>query len=443
MSESLPLLAREDDAPFARVDGRLITQKAFLGDVLATAEGLPDCRHVVNVCASRYTFTVSFFAAIVAGSTNLLPSQRREADIRDLASSHEDTCVIGDEGEFELAHRVRLQPGSHGDGSNPSLDPEHIAAVAFTSGSTGTPQPHPKSWQLLHAWRQIHAHHLPPTPSGSELVATVPSWHMYGLEWAMLLPTIAPLVLHCGADFFPSDVTRALGNGPQRVLVSTPVHLAALSTALAASRDEVQVATVLSATAPLDLDLCNRIEHRVDGRLLEIYGCSEIGSLAWRFPSEEPHWHFFDAFDVACRDETLSVAHPLLPEAVTLADRFQQHADGWQLLGRASDIVKVAGKRESLANLNLKLLAVNGVTDGFFYQPEDLGLPGTGRLGAVVVAPDRQAADIKAALARSIDAAFLPRPLHRVEQLPREASSKLPKTAMRDLLLNLSSKNHD
>jgi hypothetical protein len=49
------------------------------------------------------------------------------------------------------------------------------------------------------------------------------------------------------------------------------------------------------------------------------------------------------------------------------------------------------------------------------------------RLAAIVVAPNVDAATILAALRERIDPAFLPRPLHLVDTLPRNALGKLPR----------------
>jgi acyl-coenzyme A synthetase/AMP-(fatty) acid ligase len=52
---------------------------------------------------------------------------------------------------------------------------------------------------------------------------------------------------------------------------------------------------------------------------------------------------------------------------------------------------------------------------------------------AFVVAPRATEREIMAALRRAIDPAFLPRPLVKVERLPRAATGKLPLEALRAL----------
>jgi acyl-coenzyme A synthetase/AMP-(fatty) acid ligase len=102
------------------------------------------------------------------------------------------------------------------------------------------------------------------------------------------------------------------------------------------------------------------------------------------------------------------------------------------LLGRTADLVNVAGKRSSFAYLNMQLNAIPGVVDGVFFLREAAGSGQTGiaRLAAVVVAPGLNAAQLSAQLRRRIDPVFLPRPLLLVDQLPRNATGKLPEQAL-------------
>jgi acyl-coenzyme A synthetase/AMP-(fatty) acid ligase len=118
---------------------------------------------------------------------------------------------------------------------------------------------------------------------------------------------------------------------------------------------------------------------------------------------------------------------------MTLADVIELEDERHFLLrGRNEDMLNIAGKRASLADLNLKLQQVPGVVDGVIFAPETHGE--AGRLAALVVAPGMTRDQVLAALRRSVDPVFLPRPLYLVDALPRAESSKLPRAALLDLL---------
>lgn len=103
------------------------------------------------------------------------------------------------------------------------------------------------------------------------------------------------------------------------------------------------------------------------------------------------------------------------------------------LHGRTQDLINIAGKRSSLANLNHHLNAIKGVIDGAFYMPDEHSHDHVTRLSACVVAPTLSASALLAALRLRIDSVFLPRPLLFVETLPRNATGKLPREALKNL----------
>jgi acyl-coenzyme A synthetase/AMP-(fatty) acid ligase len=98
---------------------------------------------------------------------------------------------------------------------------------------------------------------------------------------------------------------------------------------------------------------------------------------------------------------------------------------------RVHDLVKIGGKRASLATLNAELRRIPGVVDGVFWLPENDR--GTLRLLAFVVAPGVSRSTILAALRDRIDPAFLPRPLIALDALPRDSLGKLPRARMAEL----------
>ena len=120
---------------------------------------------------------------------------------------------------------------------------------------------------------------------------------------------------------------------------------------------------------------------------------------------------------------------------VPLADELELSEDGrFRLLGRRADMVKLGGRRASLAGLNRILTGLDGVRDGIFVVPDDLDQRSTARLLAFVVAPERSAPSILAELRDRVDPIFLPRRVVHVDALPRNALGKLPRQAVLDLI---------
>src|SRR3546814_6689239 len=81
--------------------------------------------------------------------------------------------------------------------------------MLFTSGSTGVPQAHLKTW----AATTVIARHLAQRLLGgarAQIVATVPPQHMYGLETTVLMALAADCVVHGGRPFRSEEHTSEL-----------------------------------------------------------------------------------------------------------------------------------------------------------------------------------------------------------------------------------------
>jgi acyl-coenzyme A synthetase/AMP-(fatty) acid ligase len=265
------------------------------------------------------------------------------------------------------------------------------------------------------------------------IVGTVPAQHMYGFETTVLLPLHAPASSWCGPAFFPRDIRAALEILPERrVLVTTPLQIRAL---LRAEAGLPALDRVISATAPLYAELAAEAERRWRTELHEIFGATEVGSIASRRTIASEVWITYPrvrlhASRARTGEEDVLVAGPF-SELYPLSDLVER-LDGtrFRLLGRRTDVVKLGGRRTSLAALNHILTSIEGVSDGIFVAPDDLDERPTARLLAFVVAPELSAEAVMAALRGRVDPVFLPRRVVRVDVLPRNPTGKLPEQAL-------------
>lgn len=429
---------RPDGAPTSRGREEIIchhgvfgpvTVGAFLDQASALAARLPEAGHAVNLCADRYFALLGFVAAVLRGHPTLLGGGPGAAPaFLDMAArDYPGAYAMLDQDWPGLAMPIRRvdEPATGPAVDWPAIPPGRVAAIAFTSGSTGRPTAHIKPWGALvwHAGAAAERFELRDGPVAS-VVATVPPQHMYGFETTMMLPLHAAVAIHSGATFFPSDVRDALASVPERrLLITTPLHLRAL---LADGLPMPRLEAVISATAPLPRETAEAVERDWGTQMLEIYGASEAGSMASRRTIQDERWLAYPGMRLRPGIATV----PGIGD-VPLSDVLEFDADGrFRLMGRLSDLVKLGGKRASLAELNRALAGVQGVVDGAFVAPADLDSNPTSRLTAYVVAPGRTADDILGALRGKLDPAFLPRRMILVDKLPRDGLGKLPQQAL-------------
>ncbi len=432
--------------------GQPITAARYLADVARVATLLPARGPVLNLCADRYRFAVGFGAALLARHTCLLPPTHGDAMLERLRLEYPDLYLLSDQPRRALKLPQLAYPPEDPDDAAaasfrpPEIDAAFVAARVFTSGSTGQPTAHDKTWgKLVVNARAEHARLAAGLDRAFTAVGTVPAQHMYGFESTVLMALQSGAAFDASHPFYPADIATALQQVPApRLLVTTPFHLRALLDAEVALPP---LALIVSATAPLAPQLAVRAESTFDAPLLEIYGCTEAGQLATRRPADGPAWRTFDGVALEKRDGGYVAHGGHVEGTVPLSDQLElQSPQTFLLLGRSADMVNIAGKRTSLAHLDHQLNSIAGVRDGAFYLPAaaaDEGLAGrVQRTQAFVVAPGLDAAQVLAGLRSRIDPVFMPRPLHLVAELPRNSTGKLPTQALAALAAQLAPTTH-
>lgn len=428
------------DAPVSR--GRLRAASHRLAAHLSAAKA------VLNLCDDRAAFACGLVAAGLRQLPTLLPPARDSQTLMDLLREHPGTAIIADS-EQDVPAIVfdagAVLAAAAEDGRDVTVDPMAIAVIAHTSGSTGTPKALPKRWFSFAGVAERMASRFSEGEAPA-LVATVPPQHMYGLECSVLMPLLHGWPVHRGRPFFPADILEALTAVPApRMLVSTPVHLKALlnaspgmgSGSQAEPRANVakpELATVISATAPMPVELAAQLEATLEAPCLEIYGCTETGAVASRRSIDGPVWTLFEGIRIEADDDGGVLHSDHLPAAERLPDLLEVADQAhFRLIGRPQDMINVAGRRYSVAELTRRILEISGVRDAAVLVPDRVG-GHEPRPAAAVVAPGMDARRLRAELGLRIDPVFLPRPLRLVDAIPRNATGKVRREDLLALL---------
>jgi acyl-coenzyme A synthetase/AMP-(fatty) acid ligase len=424
---------------------RPLTAARFLADVERVAEQLPARSHLVNFCVDRYRFAVGLIAALVRGQVSLLPPNQTPDMLRQLQRDYAGLYALSDSSQESVAIEQVMYPQAAQESARhsplpqftvPAFAEDQVAAVAFTSGSTGLPTAHRKTWGALARGAMAEAERFNLHVDGkATLVGTVPPQHMYGLESTVLMALRGGLALHAGRPFYPADVAAALAEIPgDRVLVTTPVHLRAL---LNEDIALPELRLIVCATAALSPEMAAQAEARYRAPLHEVYGFTEAGMVATRRTVQGPSWRCLRDVRLRRDGDDVKVAGGHVESEVPFTDVVDVDGhDGFVLHGRNADLVNIAGKRTSLGHLNHQLNSIEGVRDGVFFMPDESG-EGVTRLTAFVVAPGVTREVLLGALRARVDAVFLPRPLYFVDALPRNATGKLPRATLQQYAARL------
>ncbi|MEO5882798.1 MAG: class I adenylate-forming enzyme family protein [Caldimonas sp.] len=412
---------------------------------IALSHRLGDASAVSNLCASRLGFLVTFIAALRNRCLIVLPPSTSSADLAAVHRPHARPVAAGDPGTCpELAgERGRAAPPflscrpewrapSAADRAlawTPAWD--GVAVLLHTSGSTGDPQAQPKTLRHLATGALLLGERLAKEVEGGlaaidRIVCSVPPQHMFGLECSVMLPLLHGTPILDRRPLLPADVRAAFAGGPRGVWIATPMHLRSL-VQTAESIPSCSAAVV--STMPLGQLVARQSEPLLGAPVLEIYGSTETGALAMRRTARESRWLPMSGVRLE-RVEGASLAHGAhFASPMKLLDELVLEANGsFLLLGRQADLIKIAGRRASLAGLNLLLQELPGLDDGVFYLP-DTGNPAE-RLCLMYAGLPLDRAKVRRWLRARLDPVFLPRDLIRLDRLPRNDSGKLPRQSL-------------
>ncbi|MGC3972873.1 MAG: hypothetical protein QM771_00615 [Nitrospira sp.] len=208
-------------SPLAWRRDRAYSVQDFLRSATSLAAQLPRKHFAINLCRDRYNFALGFAAALIARQISLLPTWRAAEPLQQLARQYPGAYALTDHDEgdipiprFFLHRDMEPHPGPT---EVPVIPADQIAAIAFTSGSSGFPQAHAKSWGSLvmgarALGKQFRLTQSPPRVA----VGTVPAQHMYGLETTIMLPLQWGWSLHAGTSILPRIFGRTWSSWSRR-----------------------------------------------------------------------------------------------------------------------------------------------------------------------------------------------------------------------------------
>jgi acyl-coenzyme A synthetase/AMP-(fatty) acid ligase len=406
---------------------------------LVLARRIEGATAVCNLCTSRLGFLVTCLAALRNRCLLVLPPSGSSADLTavleeggprpvvvgDPEAWPEPFCDVRTGADTYLSCRPERQTA---EASALSWQPgwDDVAVRLYTSGSTGIPQPQPKTLRHLVRGAQVLANRLEKEIDGGlaavgRIVCSVPPQHMFGLECSVMLPLACGMPVLDRRPLLPADVRAAFVGGPPGAWIATPMHLRNL---VESFESVPSCRVVIASTMPLSPAVARRSETLVRAPVVEIYGSTETGAVAIRRTGQELSWRPLDDVQLEPTSGATLARGSHFASPATLLDEIELKADGrFTLLGRHNDLIKIAGRRTSLAGLNLLLQDLPGLEDGVFYLPAT-GNP-TERLCLIHSGPPLDRAATRRWLLARLDAVFLPRAFIRVERLPRGENGKV------------------
>jgi len=434
---------------------KVVCQKEFIfsgysyGDVFELAAGLKKTlarrgrEKVLCLCTANKAVTAACVLASLAGSCKLiLPYSFSAQAMTEMYDATGFNFAIADHPEEMPAGVETIMPIPAAIENNRTeliRDPDEPFLYLFTGGSTGKPRVWSKSPRNLFA-EAIYLKKKFFLSDQDIFVATVPPYHIYGLLFSVLVPFVAHARVLPDIYTFPQEIISITKKHKASVLVSVPIHYRALKV------DNLLLPSLkvaFSSSGPLDRSDGLHFYKKTGLGITEIYGSTETGGIASRSISEHTDsWKPFDAVSWKLTGSRLSVKSDFTsPEMERDPDGFcptgdeagEDKENRFVLLGRADGIVKVAGKRVDLLDVQNKIKTLPTVSDAVVVAfPTDKGRES---VIAAVVACDLTETHLKKFLMDMLEPYAVPRRVKIVSSIARTATGKIDRRRIEKIFL--------
>jgi 3-hydroxymyristoyl/3-hydroxydecanoyl-(acyl carrier protein) dehydratase/acyl-CoA synthetase (AMP-forming)/AMP-acid ligase II len=325
------------------------------------------------------------------------------------------------------------------------VDSNFVALGVFTSGSTGEPVRIDKTIrQLENEVEAIESTFGENIAKAVVFYRSVSHQHFFGMPfgvyWAVSRGSLlSRLVIKGGHEW---DALK-----PQ-VLITSPSFLKSIAeTASQHKNIGPGIQSIFSAGGILDDSIFSTIKEIAKTRVIDIYGSSETGHIAWR---SSPNMSWQAQAGVEFKKpigDVLEIKSKFCPSDAwfTTSDLARQNGDSFEILGRADRIIKIESTRVSLSQLMASINESAFVDDCLI---TDLDNGRRSQLGAVLKLSPlgldalekggrlRLVNGIKESLRSRVNSIAIPRRWRFVAEFPRNNLDKVTKADLDSLFLD-------
>lgn len=390
------------------------------------------------VCLSaddRSIMMAAILAVLASGGPPLIIPYSDSSTV--LSEMHEltgyDTAVCDGKKDFPSGVSTIIPGPGKGERSiltrKTTIDPNMELLLLYTGGSTGKPQIWSKTAKNLFSevFFHIEKHAI---SAEDRFVATVPPYHIYGLLFSVLVPFASSAEITSDSGAFPHEIISAVQKSNATILVSVPMHYKALCGNPIPNHS---LRLALSSAGVLDKTDNERFCVQNETRILEIYGSTETGGIAFRCRADEDiAFTPFDHVDIKIADDKIHVrSNYISPEVSRDQDGYFKTGDcgnaleknRFELLGRSDGIVKIGGKRVDLQEIREKIMQMKEVHDAVILSsPAPAGRENE---IAAIIEGDVTASMVRSYLANHLEPYAQPRRYKIVPRIPKNRLGKI------------------
>lgn len=234
------------------------------------------------------------------------------------------------------------------------FDEKDFSMIFFTSGSTGNPVGALKTKKHLEEEVKVLTK-LFKNKNINKVVLTVPFVHIYGMLFGLLYPLLNNIDIVLKEHFLPNDLLNLIDDNS--LVVTTPLYIKALNKI--SSQKDLSKAIFVSSTAPLDALNAKEFKEKFNTDIMQIFGSTETGGIAYKL-NDANLWTPMPEVKIETNENNeLKVISPFVSTTLyenefkdingimQTFDYIEKENEKFKLVGRSSQILKIAGKRYS------------------------------------------------------------------------------------------------
>jgi acyl-coenzyme A synthetase/AMP-(fatty) acid ligase/uncharacterized membrane protein/3-hydroxymyristoyl/3-hydroxydecanoyl-(acyl carrier protein) dehydratase len=342
-------------------EGKYLLWQDFAKDIakIRVAAEKYDEREWVLHCEDIRFFSASFIALLQAKKIVMLTANISPAYIEEIKTARNGKArFLTDksiEGAILLADLLRSEAPS--DLEFPPIDAEKTKIILFTSGSTGVPKEVHTRLTELEADNAFILSKWGAEIIKRKLCSTIGAHHIYGLLYCVLLPLAAGAPFRRYKIDFAEEFEQFTDDS--YTIITVPALLKRAAEIL--SPINLRLPMIFSSGGVLPYETANKINDIFGFWPIEIYGSTETSGIAYRQSINSAEWTPYGNVQININNQgclvvkSKSIYDPNGYETSDLATIFSNGK--FTLNGRVDNVVKIEGKRVSLAEIESRLIA--------------------------------------------------------------------------------------
>ena len=254
----------------------------------------------------------------------------------------------------EKLDELNIKEFLHNEKINTIFDEKDFSMMFFTSGSTGNPVGALKTKKHLEEEVEVLTK-LFEKRGIKKVILTVPFIHIYGMLFGLLYPLLNDIDIVLKEHFLPNDLLNLIDDNS--LVVTTPLYIKALNKI--SQEKDLSKATFVSSTGPLDSQNAKEFSEKFNTDVMQIFGSTETGGIAYKL-NDEILWKPMPKVEIQTNEQNeLKVISPFVSTTIyensfkdingvmQTFDYIEKENEKFRLVGRSSQILKIAGKRYS------------------------------------------------------------------------------------------------